>query len=349
MKESEVTLHEFVIGQQKSEDIKEEEDDSNVNIAYLITEPMVQVTLCSTKIENRILDNGQEVLNSISFNNGKFEFYARSGVKQKCGGGMLELGESPFFDCIELQQTRYFKPSKKKYSRRITYLRLEQGEQSVQIGSIKDESDSIQNLHIILPVEEVKEPCMISGVGLDDEGISFLQIISAIDCTTPKLIPPHLYSYVKSEIGVVMLDKVHARDALNEGDGFGAMNFEDPIDLDILRFVKRQYQYMKYGYAEKTQLLELYEVLGRTIYDDSENIIYSLFRLERHLRWRVFHCLEGKGYVDSDPLLRLKLYKVVQCLSLTVDKCKMIRDNKPSMNCYAIAFIREYTCIQFLL
>ena len=70
------------------------------------------------------------------------------------------------------------------------------------------------------------------------------------------------------------------------------MNFEDPFDFDILGFVKKHYQYMTYGYVTQSQLLELYEVLLRTIHDNKENVVSTWFKLERHLRWRVFRSLK---------------------------------------------------------
>ena len=342
MEGEEIILHEFVIGQEKDPGMTESNDGSTVNIAYLITEPIKEVTLYTTEVENGMLDEDQEVLSKIIIN--EFEFYPRSGIKQTqtLKSKRFVLHKPRFFDRIELQQTRYLKPSSKKYSRQISYLRLQQGDQSIQVGRKKEEVPCEKNMSIILPVEEVNEPCLISAVGVDDDGICSLQIISAIDCI-PDDIPRHLYSYGHSKAGVVMLDKTRRGDKKygNEGDGFGGMNFEDPSDFDILGFVKKHYQYMTYGYATQSQLLELYDVLGRTINDENENVIYSLFRLERHLRWRVFHSLKGKGYVDSDPLLRLKLYRIVQCLSKTVEKSKAIRDIRPSMNCYAIACIGE--------
>ena len=342
-------LHEFVIGQESTSEISEVEDLSKLKKVFLLTESVKEVSICAHRIGTKLLTNNldnHEVLTKISFDHEEVELYERYVGRRK-EGASLELGDTPFLDRITLQQTRYVEDiDPKQYSRRITYLRLEKGGRSVEIGRQKQFSESNPMLYIILPIEDVKGPCMISGVGMDNNDICSFQIISAVESDSDgaipsESIPPHLYAYGKSEIGLIRLD----RDDNTNGD-FGIMGFEQAVGFDIIEVARRQYKSMKNHYSDKTGLQQLYpdyyEMIDRAVYDNFENIIYSVLRLERHLRWRIFHDKKGESYVDSDPFLRLKLYKIVQSLSSTVERCKLIRDNRPSMNCYAIAYLGEF-------
>lgn len=339
-------LHEFVIGQQSNSEISEVEDLSMVNNVYILTESIKEVAICGHRIGTKFLTDNlddHEALTKISFDNEEVDLHVRN-VSKRREGASLELGDTPFLDRITLQQTRYVEEiNPKKYSRRISYLRLERGGRSVEIGREKQLSESNPALYKILPLEKVTGPCMISGVGMDNNDICSLQIISAVESNSGEVlscesIPPYLYSYGKSEIGLIRLDR---DDKVNRD--FGIMGFEQAIGFDILDVARRQYQYMANRYADRTALQQLYpdyyEMIDRVVYDNIEDIIYSVLRLERHLRWRVFHDIRGESYVDSDPFLRLKLYKIIQSLSSTVERGKLIRDNRPSMNCYAIAYL----------
>lgn len=342
-------LHEFVIGQQSNSEISEVEDLSIVKNVYILTESVKEVAICGHRIGTKFLTDNlddHEALTKISFDNEEVDLHVRN-VSKRREGASLELGDTPFLDRITLQQTRYVEEiNPKKYSRRISYLRLEKGGRSVEIGREKQLSESNPALYKILPVEKVTGPCMISGVGMDNNDICSLQIISAVESVSGEVlscesIPPYLYSYGKSDIGLIRLDR---DDKVNRD--FGIMGFEQAIGFNILDVARRQYQYMANRYADRTALQQLYpdyyEMIDRAVYDNIEDIIYSVLRLERHLRWRVFHDIKGESYVDSDPFLRLKLYKTVQSLSSTVERCKLIRDNRPSMNCYAIAYLGEF-------
>ena len=87
-------------------------------------------------------------------------------------------------------------------------MRFQQDDQVAEIGDKKNVPTNFTDntCIIILPVEEVNEPYLISSVGVDYHGIFSLQMNSAIDCS-PEDVPRHLYSYGHSKVGVVMLDK----------------------------------------------------------------------------------------------------------------------------------------------
>lgn len=89
-----------------------------------------------------------------------------------------------------------------------------------------------------------------------------------------------------------------------------------------------------------------YELIDSSISNKDRNIIFSVLRMERNLRWRINAKFDSSGHnFDSDPFLRLKVHQVVKCLATTMDSCQRILVGKPRMNCYAIA----YLCELFLL
>lgn len=190
-------MQEFVIGMQPIGQTLT--PNSKLLELILITERTRKISLFGSNV------GGDEVLTGIEFDDGTIDLRVRENSE---GANITKQSispDTPFVDSIVFQQTCYSATDKPHlYWRRITYIKIESKGKTAEIGVLRDTEKSVTGSYVILPVEKVDDPCMISGVGYHNGDIVCLQIIAApyMDASS---IPKHLYAHGKSKVGLLAL------------------------------------------------------------------------------------------------------------------------------------------------
>lgn len=251
--------------------------------------------------------------------------------------------KTPFMKRIVMQQTCYSAPDQPHlHWRRITYLRLDGEEGCIEVGKLRDPAN-IPGKYAILPEEDVEGPCMITGVGMHNSDLLCLQIIQASPGSNPTRFPEHQYAYGKSTVGLVNL-RPEGGFKKTEDSLFVGMESSDP---SVMSTITKLFTFMASWYSSRSSIHrmypDLYSLIDQSITENDRNVIFSAFRLERHLKWRIQNSCVGHS-LDGDPFLRIKLYQVVKCLAKTLERCQRIIVHKPSINCYCVAYLSgDYT------
>jgi len=345
-------LKEFIIGLQPSPVTLT--DNSELKELILVTERTSKIEIVCAEID------GDEIVSAILFNEGDIDFRVRDSpastrddflddllevpdylkTDPNVAGRILDL-KTPFVKRMSMQQTCYSASDQPHlYWRRISYLRIEGYDgRMIEVGKLRQTSYSIGGAFAVLPDENVEGPCMITGVGMHNADLISLQIISGDNrlVKKPSQIAEHLYAYGKSSVGLVKL-KIEGNKVI-EGAGFVGMEVGDP---DVMEIITKLYEFMASWYSSRSSIHrmfpDLYSLIDYSITENDRNIIFSTFRLERHMRYRIQNQKEGHSF-DRDPFIRIKLFQVVSCLASTLERCQRIIVHKPSMNCYCIAYL----------
>lgn len=189
-------------------------------------------------------------------------------------------------------------------------MRLEGDDSFVEVGKLR-EPETVTGKYVIMPEEEVEGPCMITGIGMHNTDHLCLQIIQAVPGSNPKHFPEHLYAYGKSTIGLVNLQPV---DGLKKTEDslFVGMESSGP---SVMATTTKLFNFMASWYSSRSSINrmfpDLYSLIDQSITENDRSVIFSAFRLERHLKWRIQNNRQGHSF-DGDPFLRMKLYQVVR-------------------------------------
>jgi len=322
-------LQEYVIGMQPSEVTLT--PNSNLLELILVTERTHKIVLSGCKID------GDDVLAGIEIDGGAIDLRVREKSNAKTSEKSITL-KTPFVDSIVLQQTLYSASDQPHlYWRRITYIKIETGGEMVEIGEERDTTDSVAGSHLILTVERVDDPCMISGVGFHNGDIVCLQIIAAPGMKAD-YISEHMYAHGKSKVGLIALTNNETLKMVEHNHFVGLEDFDRTYDV-IMKF----YCFMRDWYSSRASVNRMYaafyDLIDTSISEQDTKIIFSVLRLERNLRWRINTEYKSSHAFDSDPFRRLKLHQVMQCLASTMESCQRTLVGKPSLNCYAVAYL----------
>mmetsp|Transcript_16567 Transcript_16567/g.24769 ORF Transcript_16567/g.24769 Transcript_16567/m.24769 type:complete len:705 (-) Transcript_16567:44-2158(-) len=337
--------------------------NSNLLELILITERIRKVTLVGRYIKDHIGE--RQVLSAILFDDENIDLRVRDSPASSysdmfkdndIGRGdnyfknndyvqSLDLKKSPFVDEIVLQQTCISASDQPNlYWRQITYMKIQSGSQLIEIGEFRPTSASVPGKLLVLPEETVRGPCMISGVGMHNQDLLCLQIISvstdSFKMYPPPEMPEHLYAYGKSTVGLVNLKSKDGKLKSVEETNFIGLESSDPDVFDVVHNLS---EYMTDWYSSRSAIHrmfpDLYSLIDRSVTENDRSIIFAAFRLDRHLRWRIQNEVKNGHSFDRDPFIRLKVHKVVRCLAKTLERCQRLIVNKPSMDCYAIAYL----------
>lgn len=313
----------------------------------LITEKTSNITIVGGQCD------GDEIVSAILFDDGDVDLRVRDanysvddvdtfddtgeGNRSHCHSFKINL-KTPFLKRIVMQQTCYSAPDQPHlYWRRITYLRIDGDHQCVEVGKLR-EPTNVPGKYVILQEEEVQGPCMITGVGMHNADILCLQIIQGIPGSSPSRFPEHLYAYGKSSVGLV---KLRPEEGFQKTESAHFIGLESS-DPSVMETITKLFNFMASWYSSRSSIHrmfpDLYSLIDQSITENDRNVIFSAFRLERHLKWRIHNASKGHSF-DGDPFLRIKLYQVVRCLALTLERCQRIIVHKPSINCYCVAYL----------
>jgi len=322
-------LKEFIIGLQPSPVTLT--DNSDLKELILITERTSKIEIVP------VVCDGDEIVSAILFDGGDVDLRVRdtpiSPLYDECvdnpeivddkaskrsSARSLDLS-TPFLKSIRMQQTCYSASDQPHlYWRRITYLRLDGYDgKHIEVGKLRTTIDSIGGRFSVLPEENVDGPCMIAGVGMHNKDLIALQIIRSDK--HPTQIDEHLYAYGKSSVGLVNLRPAEGFAKIEKANFVGI----EASDPDVLNVINKLYGFMARWYSSRSSIHrmfpDLYSIIDYSITQADRNIIFSAFRLERHLRYRIRNQSEGHAF-DRDPFLRSKLFQVVHSLASTVRK-----------------------------
>jgi hypothetical protein len=305
----------------------------------LISERTSKITILGQECD------GAEVVSALVFDDGDIDLRVRDSDEQEKEGfpfkegtrNTLEL-DTPFLDEIVMQQTIYSAPDQPHlHWRRITYLMIRHGDKIAQVGNLRDHKQN-SGSDVIMPEERIMGPCMITGVGMHNTDIMSLQIIQGVPRSNPSSFPEHLYAYGKSKVGLVNLRPEGGFKKI-EKSLFVGMENSDP---DVMGVATKLYSFMASWYSSRSSIHrmfpDLYSLIDQSITENDRSVIFSTFRLERHLKYRIQNAQKGHSF-DADPFLRIKLYQVIKCLACTLESCQRIIVNKPAMNCYSAAYL----------
>ena len=328
---------EFIIGLQPSPVTLT--PNSELLELILISERTSKITILGQECE------GAEIVSALLFDDGNIDLRVRDSDKQEKDGfpfkettrNTIEL-DTPFLDEIIMQQTIYSAHDQPHlYGRRITYLKIRHGDVSVEVG-MRRNPENKPGKCVIMPEEAVMGPCMITGVGMHNQDIMSLQIIQGMPGSNPSRFPEHLFAYGKSKVGLVNLRPEGGFKKI-EKSLFVGLEDSDP---NVMAVVSKLHSFMKSWYSSRSSIHrmfpDLYSLIDQSITENDRSVIFSTFRLERHLKYRIQRGINGHSF-DSDPFLRMKLYQVVQCLASTLESCQRIIVNKPAMNCYSAGYL----------
>lgn len=297
-------------------------------------------------------DGDHEIVSAILFNDGDIDLRVRDNTSGSNKDSFEDSGEAkyslqqstklhlktPFLKRIVMQQTCYSAPDQPHlHWKRITYLRLDGEGGYIEVGKLRNPI-SISGKYVIMPEEDVEGPCMITGVGMHNTDLLCLQIIQGSPGSKPTRFPEHLYAYGKSTVGLVNL-RPEGGFKKTEDCHFVGMEASDP---SVMGTVTKLFSFMARWYKSRSSIHrmfpDLYSLIDQSITENDRNVIFSAFRLERHLKWRIQNSSDGHSF-DGDPFLRIKLYQVVKCLAKTLERCQRIIVHKPSINCYCVAYL----------
>jgi hypothetical protein len=307
-------------------------DNSDLHELVLITERTHKIEVLSDQSQ------GDDFVSAILFDDGNIDLRVRDSkpvaisqgyssidnaeVASYKGGTTLDLASSPFFKGLVMQQTCYSASDQPHlHWRRITYLKLEGYDgKTIVVGKLRKTSESIEGQYAILPQETVKGPCMITGIGMHNQDIMALQVISGCDSdrpNNPKEINEYFYAYGKSSIGLVNLKPEGGFGKIEKAMFVGMEN----CDPNVMGVISNLYTFMASWWSSRSAIHrmypDLYSLIDRSITENDRSVIFSTFRLERHMRHRIQNDCEGHAF-DRDPFLRIKLFQVVNALALTV-------------------------------
>ena len=329
-------------------------------------------------------DDDEEVMfeKHVQWNDGGIDTTMGGGMNHNCRNHALrssmKLSNPPFVDEIILQQTCFStaavdglsanhpssSSSQNLYSRRITYIKIRIENRWIEMGTLRNVSDSVEGNYIVLPKERViGGKCMISGVGMHHSDIICLQVIHIPDHSTNFNILPsssllkfvkqhhdhHLYTYTPIESTLGYSVNLQSRQELPIIEQTHLVAYEKS-DPDVMQIITTLFDYMLNTCSSRLAihrvLPDLYSILERGVTQNDRNVIFATLRIQRHLRYRVRKDFRNRNKheqeqckFDHDPFVRLKLYKVMQCLENTFERYLSITMYQPSMNCYSAAFL----------
>ena len=351
---------EYVIGLQPPEVVKLT-PNSNLLELVLITERVNKISIVGKEIQN------DEILSAILFNGDDIDLRVRDDPVEEVIPMIAKEGfqnhpyldvefskealahkksldnmSTPFVDRIAMQQTCYSASDQPAlYWKRITYLKIDLGGESIEIGCLRQTTESVSGQFLILPEEIVEGPCMISGIGMHNADLVCLQVISLAEKGKPNLkveMGEHLYAYGKSSVGLVNLKRSILKSV--EETNFAAI---EPSDPDVMSIINHMSGFMFNWYSSRSSIHrvfpDLYHIIDQAVTENDRSVIFAVFRLHRHLRWRISNEVRKGHSFDRDPFVRLKIFKVVDCLANTLEMCQRFIVNKPSFDCYSVAFL----------
>ncbi len=357
--------------------------NSTLNNLFLLSELANQIIIYSNiESPDIIVDNNDPLFEivGLSFDGNlvgrKTKYYTK-----------IILNESKCFDSIEIQSLcRQAVDAPSCYWQYISYIKIKYNGVEYSIGkTYESDIDHSFKQHLKFrcgPIEYISNKCFISGVGIHNDGIICLQVISFKD-NDDSLIDNLVYgkgvtTLIESNIDNklpknlllkenfdLIFGKPKSPDYILDIENFimdyHMIGIEDPDVLQLFMLVfSRQMRWTSTKQALTVYYPLFTKLIDRVIEEKNYKIIHSVFRLDRTMNYLIYshENLKSKSKPNPNPQsqptvfhkyvdLVVKMKHLWSPLVFAMNKCLDITRSQISYNCYHLASLSDNKTTKF--
>ncbi len=256
--------------------------------------------------------------------------------------------DSHHLDSMEIQEVLNQDPYSNFYWKYITYVKIVYKNQIYEMGmkrpvekvKLENEKNISLEYEFLNPIT-VNHPFFISGILLNDLGISSFQIIQFNNKN--HINNENCYLYKQSIIGII--------EGKTEDGKFNIPNMvmnhniitcENIEPLKLLDLLYERIRKWTYGRSViSTSYTKIVSLIDEAIVEKEYDVIHTVFRIERYLRSLIQRDIpfEKERRFEEDIGLTIKLHKIWFVLCRSMMLVQNIQDANISLNCYQVAHL----------